>query len=368
MKKTLTYCTLTCLLFLSILSINSCKKLDPGNTNTTCPHTTDGLIVKKWSIRDIKIDTYTGGTISKTTHDHPSGFINFSSNGTYSAASDGIVINGKWLFDKNCNLGLTGGGNDGIVFNVVKLTSDSLIISKKVGDLVITQTYSTYACSCHCYLERKWLNVYTQEDTYSNDGSTITGSTTIYPVGFFEINPDSTYRVWSNNVPLNGKWKASSSYCQLMLDSGTNNPRTFEIVKASGDSLVIRRKDGNVAYTQHYVAYKCPTLTQLEQTWDNIDIKVDNVTNGAYYGSYMIYPVGTFQLNLNATYNVLSNGVPQSGPFVLTDQQHGCQVVLDPGTSVERAFDVTHISSDSLTIFREDLKNGAAYTQRYKKH
>ena len=368
MKKTVTYCILTCALLLSILSINSCKKLDPGNTNTTCPHATDGLIVKRWSIRDIKIETHTAGAISKTTHDHPSGFINFNSNGTYTAASDGILINGKWLFDKNCNLGLTGGGNDGIVFNVVKLTSDSLIISKKVGDLVITQTYSTYSCSCHCYLERKWLNVYTQEDTYSNDGSTITGSTTIYPVGFFEISPDSTYRVWSDNVPLNGKWKASSSYCELMLDSGTNIPRTFEIVKASGDSLVIRRKDGNIAYTQHYVAYKCPTLAQLEQTWDNIDIKVDQVTNGAYYSSYFIYPVGTFQVNSNATYNVLSNGVPQSGPYVLTDQQHGCQLVLDPGTSIQRAFDVTKITSDSLTIFREDLQNGAAYTQRYKKH
>src|SRR5262249_30740629 len=151
MKKTLTYCVLTCALLSAIVSIISCKKLDTPSNDAKCPHATDGMIVKKWSIRDIKTDTYTGATISKTTHDHPSGYIDFNTNGTYSAASDGITINGKWLFDKNCNLGLTGGGNDGIVFNVVKLTSDSLIISKKVGNLVITQIYSTYACSCHCY-------------------------------------------------------------------------------------------------------------------------------------------------------------------------------------------------------------------------
>jgi hypothetical protein len=357
------------IIFGIICTIISCQKISPPADPARCAHATDGLIVKKWSSVRIQTDTYnSSGAITKTTYDHPSGFIQFNSSGLYTAASDGLSVNGKWSFDKNCNLGLTGGGNDGIVFEVVKLTSDSLTIRKKVGNLTITQYFGSYSCSCQCYLEKKWVNAFTEEDTYSSDGTTITGSTVIHPVGFFELYSDSTYRVVSDNVPLNGKWSANSSYCQITLDTGKSNQRTFEIVKANDDSLVIRRKDGNVAYIQHYAVYKCPTLAQLEQTWDNIDIRTDFVTNGSFSGSSLIYPVGDFILNANATYNVVSNGVPLNGSWVLLDQSHGCPLVLDQNTSISRSFDVLKVTSDSLTIYREDLTNGAAYTQRYKKH
>ncbi|MDB5146689.1 MAG: hypothetical protein JWQ57_709 [Mucilaginibacter sp.] len=349
--------------------ISSCKKINPVKDPGKCVHATDGLIVKKWKVLCIQTDTYNAsGAKTTTTHDHPAGFIQFNSSGSYTAASDGLTVNGKWLFDNNCNLGLTGGGNDGITFDIVKLTTDSLTIRKKIGDNIITQYFASYSCSCQCYLEKKWINAYTEEDTYSSDGSTVTGTTTIHPIGFFELNSDSTYRVVSNNVPLNGKWKANSSFCELTLDTGTSRQRTFEIVKANDDSLVIRRKEGNVAYIQHYAAYKCPTLAQLEQTWDNIDIRIDYVTNGSFSGSSYVYPIGYFRLNANATYNVDSNGVPLDGSWQLLDQSHGCPLVLDAGTSIQRSFDVTQITGDSLTIYREDLSNGAAYIQRYKKH
>lgn len=350
-----------------IATIVSCQKIKPSVDPTRCAHATDGLIVKKWASLCIQTDTYnSSGTLISTTDDHPAGFIQFASAGTYTVASDGVLINGKWSFDKNCNLALTvGGSTTGVLFEVVKLTTDSLTIRKKVGNLTITQYFASYSCAYQPYMVKKWVNTFTEEDTYNSDGSIVTGTTIIHPIGFFELNSDSTYRVVSDNVPLNGKWKMNTDLCELTLDTGTSRQRTFEIVRADKDSLIIRRKDGNVAYIQHYKAYTCPTLAQLEQTWDNIDIRTDYVSNGTFSGSNFIYPVGYFALNANATYNVLSNGVPQTGPWQLLDQSHGCPLVLDPGTSLQRSFDITQITSDSLTIYREDLTNSAAYTQRY---
>src|ERR1700754_2912138 len=91
------------LMFGIIGIITSCQKITPPSDSTRCAHATDGLIVKKWSSVRTQTDTYnSGGAITKTTYDHPSGFIQFNSTGLYTAASDGIVVNGKWSFDKNC--------------------------------------------------------------------------------------------------------------------------------------------------------------------------------------------------------------------------------------------------------------------------
>jgi len=359
---TLFIATLACVTY-------SCKKIIPSVDPARCEHATDGLIVKKWASAFIQTDTYnSSGTKTNTSFDHPAGFIQFKNDATYTIVSDGILVNGSWLFDHNCNLALTAGGSTGVTFEVVTLTTDSLIIRKKVNNLVVTQHFGAYSCSYQPYMVKKWVNTYIQQDNYSSDGATVVSSNLIYPIGFFELNSDSTYRVVSNNVPLNGKWSMNIDKCDLTLDAGTSLARTFEIVKASADSLIIRRKAGNVAYIQHYKAYNCPTLAQLEQQWDNIDIRTDYVTNGTLSGSNYIYPTGYFKLNANLSYNVLSSGATLDGSWLLLDQSHGCPLVLDQATSLERSFDIIKITSDSLTIYREDIINQSAYTQRYKKH
>ncbi|MEO6851588.1 MAG: hypothetical protein ABI166_13185 [Mucilaginibacter sp.] len=348
---------------------SSCQKIQPEPDNTPkCAHATDGLIIGKWADVSTQIDDYnSAGVLQKTSYDHPAGFIQFKSGNSYTVVSDGLSVTGNWSFDASCNLALTSGGALGVTFDVVKLTADSLTLKKKVGNSVITEHFRSYSCQYQSFITKKWLNTYTREDNYNSDGSEVASSTIIKPVGFFELNTDGTYRVLSNNVPLNGKWVANATNCELTLDTTTNLQRTFEIVMATNDSLIIRRKAGNIAYTQHYKAYTCPTLAQLEQKWNNIDIRTDNITNGSILGSSYSYPIGYFQLNADATYNVLSDNVPLNGSWVMLDQSQGCPVVLDQGTGIARSFDVTQLTSDSLTIFREDFPNGSAYTQRYIK-
>ncbi|WP_423147526.1 hypothetical protein [Rubrolithibacter danxiaensis] len=100
-------------------------------------------------------------------------------------------------------------------------------------------------------LNKNWKNVYTETYDYDNSGSLISSSL-LYPIGYFQINTDSTYNVYSDNVPLDGKWEINESGCNLVLDKGTNLERYFEIVKLSSDSLVIRRETGVRTYIQHY--------------------------------------------------------------------------------------------------------------------
>ena len=85
----------------------SCHKVNPGPDKTKCAHATDGLIVKKWASVSTQIDDYNAsGVKQKTSYDYPAGYLQFSSDNTYSAVSDGLSVNGKWSFDTNCNLGL----------------------------------------------------------------------------------------------------------------------------------------------------------------------------------------------------------------------------------------------------------------------
>lgn len=365
MKRTLLYAILA---IFCTSSFYSCKKLDPLTDVQKCPHATDGLIVKKWASVVTQVDKYNaGGTIESTTYAHPVGFLQIKSGGAYSAISDGLSVTGKWSIDDKCDLALDAGGELGVTFDIVKLDADSLVIRQKSGSSVITQKFAGYSCNCAPYLTKKWANAYTQIDTYNSDGVTLAGTSTIHPVGFFQLSSDGTYRVLSDNVPLNGSWIANEDYCQVTLDSATSLQRTFDILKASNDSLVIRRKAGNIIYTQHYSAVTCPSLTELERTWDNVSIRTDYVSGGVISGTDYIFPVGTFRLNADATYNVNSNGTPLDGSWLLQDEAHGCPLVLDNGAPLQRSFDILKISTDSLTIWRLDATAGAAYTQTYKK-
>lgn len=366
MKIKITYYLI---LILVLAGFSSCKKIVSGPDENRCAHATDGLIIKKWASVSTQIDEYNAaGVKQKTSFDYPAGFIQFNSANKYNAVSDGLSAQGNWSFDATCNLALDAGGALGVTFEVVKLSSDSLVLQKKSGSNIITQRFKAYACDYQPYLTQKWINTLIRIDTYGSDGITIADSRIIKPVGFFQLTADGNYRVLSDNVPLNGKWNANSSYCQLTLDTATTIQRTFEIVKANADSLVIRRKTGNIVYTQHYKSYACPTLSQLQQRWDNSSIRTDFISNGAIAGSYYDYPNGYFQLNAGLSYTVFSNGDSRGGLWLLSKQTEGCLLTLDPDNSIKRSFDVLKVSTDSLVIYRQDILSGVSYTQSYKKH
>ncbi|RWY49293.1 hypothetical protein [Mucilaginibacter gilvus] len=209
----------------------------------------------------------------------------------------------------------------------------------------------------------KWANTFTEIDTY-NAAGVVESRVFIHPIGYFQLNSNATYNVLSDNVPLSGKWDITDS-CQLVLDPGITLERKFEVVKLTNDSLTLRRKDGNKLYTQHYAPYKCPTLAQLQKRWDNTYTTIENYTPTGIIGRYDIFPNGFFQLNADASYYRVSDGVPLDGTWSITD---GCQLLLDKGTSLERSFQVQKVTADSLTIWRKDQPTQTNYLQNYVKH
>lgn len=217
-------------------------------------------------------------------------------------------------------------------------------------------------------MSQRWDNTYTTIDTYYNDTNKVT--TTIYPVGYLQLSTDKSYNVLSDNVPLSGPW-AINTNCQLVLDSGKEIQRNFDILSVHKDSLTIRRKAGNVVYTQHYKYFSCSAaITSLIRRWDNTYTKIDYFGDNTYTGvpyTDIKYPIGYFQINPDNSYNVVSDGDVRQGQWSVN--KYGCKLVLDKDTQIERAFEVLRVhGTDSLTIWRRDTSIHAVFTQHYIKH
>ena len=210
---------------------------------------------------------------------------------------------------------------------------------------------------------KKWSNTFTEIDTYNSAGA-IDSKSFIYPIGYFQLNTNSTYNVLSNGVPLTGVWDVTDS-CKLLLDKGTPLQRQFDVLKLSNDSLTLRRKDNNIVYTQHYVSFSCPETAKLLFRWDNTVIESEYFNSLGVYSTDVQYPDGFFTLNSNKTYNRISDGVSLDGTWEIND---ACQLVLDKTTPLERSFEIQKVTADSLVIWRKDVANGVNYLQRYKKH
>jgi len=85
--------------------------------------------------------------------------------------------------------------------------------------------------------------------------------------------------------------------------------------------------------------------------WANTFTEIDvyNADGVTLQSKSIIHPYGYFQLSNDQTYSVLSDNVPLKGTWDITDS---CQLVLDPGKPLQRAFNVTQLTNDSLTITR----------------
>jgi hypothetical protein len=213
------------------------------------------------------------------------------------------------------------------------------------------------------YLKR-WANTYIQTNVYASDKS-LQKSIITFSHGYFQLNIDYTYNLYSDGAPVNGKWGINDS-CEFVLNPHTNTERRFSVIQLSADSLTIRQKVGNVVLTEHYASFACPDLASLQYRWDNVTTLEASYKGNSVFNTRYLFPVGYFKLNTDASYNVLSNGSAYSGTWGIS--QPGCLLVLDKNKPQERSFDVQKLTADSLVIWRKDTVTKVNYLQYYKKH
>jgi hypothetical protein len=224
------------------------------------------------------------------------------------------------------------------------------------------------------YLKR-WAIVLTETDERDVNGA-ILKKTIIYPNGYFQINSDFTYNLYSDGAPVNGKWNINAN-CQFVLNPNTVSEHKYSVMQLSADSLTIAESTGSTTITQHYASFNCPSLASLEFRWDNAytlqaSYQIDTLSKSQY-----IYAVGYFKLNADASYNVFVGTTPSAGSNVTAApvingtwgiSQPGCLLILDKNKPNERSYDVERLTTDSLIIWRKDTVIKMNYLQHYSKH
>ena len=193
-----------------------------------------------------------------------------------------------------------------------------------------------------------------------------------YPNGYFQINSDFTYNLFSDDAPVNGKWNINKN-CEFVLNPATAKERRFAVIKLSDDSLVLQQNVGHTVIIQRYGAFKCPTLASLQFRWDNaFTLQAPYGPDTVFKAIYLRQP-GYFKLNVDASYNLVMGGTsnmppppPVNGTWGLT--QPGCLVVLDKNKPNEKSFEVQKLTADSLVIWRKDTVAKLNLLQHFSKH
>jgi len=75
---------------------------------------------------------------------YPTGIFKLNSDSTYNVMSDDVPLNGKWMVNSDCSITLDQNSSNKRTFAIVKLTQDSLVISRKDESTltIYTQHYS----------------------------------------------------------------------------------------------------------------------------------------------------------------------------------------------------------------------------------
>jgi hypothetical protein len=196
--------------------------------------------------------------------------------------------------------------------------------------------------------------------------------TVTYPNGYFQINSDFTYNLFSDDAPVNGKWSINKA-CEFVLNPGTGKERRFAVIQLSDDSLTLRQTVGRTVITQHYAAFRCPTLASLQFRWDNAFTLQSPYGVDTVYKTELVRQGGYFRLNPDASYTVVSvatNGYPASPPITGTwgIMQPGCLMVLDKNKTNERSYEVQKVNIDSLVIWQKDTVRKLNQLRYYSRH
>lgn len=205
---------------------------------------------------------------------------------------------------------------------------------------------------------KKWKSAFTEVKIGNK------AAVKIYPLGYFWINNDGTYRILSDVAPKRGKWDVNDS-CRFVLDPGKVYKTEYEVVKLTADSLVLKYQKGNNTVISHFVAFNCFDLSKLIKTWDNTETEYQYYNDSTIFSRSTIYPVGYFALRSNTTYARESNGDYLSGDWSVDGE---CRLVLDKGKYLERSFEIQKLTDDSLVIWRKDTVAHANYLQKYIRH
>ncbi len=256
MKKNLTYSLVAIITVL--FTLQSCTKTPSAieKLKKSCLYSNKIDYFKKWANTYTEIDLLTpSGAVQSKSFIYPLGYFQLSSDGTYAVLSDNVPQNGNWTINDSCQLVLDPLSNIERRFDVLLLSNDSLTIRRTTPTTRYIQHYTPYRCPSVSQLEKQWDNTYTSEQNYT---STTLGFTTfIYPTGFFTLNSDMTYNVFSDGVPQNGPWELDPTTCKLVLDKNSPAQRAFDIQKITTDTLIIWRKDtvAKINYQQHYLKH-----------------------------------------------------------------------------------------------------------------
>ncbi|MFD2148224.1 hypothetical protein [Mucilaginibacter antarcticus] len=221
------------------------------------------------------------------------------------------------------------------------------------------------------YMKRWSIKNY-QTDVVDASGKLLSHSM-VYPNGYFQINSNYSYNLFSDDAPFNGTWSINKN-CEFVLNSGGFRERRFTVVKLSDDSLILHQKIGQTTVIQRYAAFKCPTSGSLIARWDMAFTLQRPYGIDTVYKSEFVKQSGYFRLNPDASYNVVFNsltpGTPPAPPVNGTwgVAQPGCLLVLDKNKTNERSFEVQKVNADSLVIWRKDTVNNLNLSRHYSKH
>jgi hypothetical protein len=218
---------------------------------------------------------------------------------------------------------------------------------------------------------KRWAILTTQTDVFETNGA-VKSRTVIHPNGFFQINSDFTYNLFSDDAPVNGKWNINKT-CDFVLNPNTAKERRFLVITLSDDSLTLRQTSGLTSVTQRYAAFKCPSLASLEFRWDNAFTLRAPYSTDTVFKAIRSKQSGYFKLNADASYNLILgafNGVPAPPPATGTwgIAQPGCLLVLDKNKTDERSYEVQKLTADSLVIWRKDTVIKQNFLQHFFKH
>jgi hypothetical protein len=227
---------------------------------------------------------------------------------------------------------------------------------KVIGDTDICLRNSTL------YYQKKWAAIYTRIDNQETGAK----KTSILPAyGYFSINFNSTYKLFGDTEPAEGKWLVDDN-CNFVLKPVKGVQHTYLVKKLTPDSLIISERVGAITTTLHFATFKCPDMNKLEYRWDNIETRTVNYDANGVSNRKISYPTGYIKFNTDAGYDLVSNTFPFKGTWGIA--QPDCNLVLDKGKRWEKSYIVEKLTADSLKLWYKDTVAKTNYLLVYKKH
>ncbi len=207
---------------------------------------------KKWAAIYTRIENLESG-VKKTTIIPAYGYFNINFNSSYKLFGDTEPTEGRWLVDQNCNFVLNPVKGSQHVYQVKKLTADSLIISERVGSITTTLHFATFKRPDMNDLAYRWDNIETRTVNYDAIG--VSNRQIAYPTGYVKFNSDAGYELLSNSLLFKGTWGIAHPDFNLVLDKGKHWEKSYIVEKLTADSLKLWYKD-TVAKTNYLMVYK----------------------------------------------------------------------------------------------------------------